>query len=130
SVARIGYAGSHANSRSCDQSRGSPEVDVTSLEMLEQQRNEFQEAGIELLFARASDPVRDLFSRSGFLDRLSEIGCSAESTWLLTHFSRKGATYDCGSRCKLRTKPCLKICLSHSSAYSIPQKGSRGSCLD
>ena len=44
----------------------SPEIDVTSLEMLEQIRNELQEAGIELCFARVADPVCDLFTRSGF----------------------------------------------------------------
>jgi sulfate permease, SulP family len=48
----------------------SPQVDVTSLEMLQQLRLEFQESGIELYFARVADPVRDLFRRSGFLDRV------------------------------------------------------------
>lgn len=47
-----------------------PGTDVTSLEMLEQVRNELQESGIELCFARVADPVRDLFRRSGFLERL------------------------------------------------------------
>jgi high affinity sulfate transporter 1 len=48
----------------------SPEVDVTSLEMLEQVNKELHESGIELRFARMTDPVRDLFARSGFLERL------------------------------------------------------------
>jgi MFS superfamily sulfate permease-like transporter len=48
----------------------SPEVDETSLEMLEQLRDEFHESGMELYFARVSDAVRDLFNRSGFLERL------------------------------------------------------------
>ena len=48
----------------------SPEIDVTSLEMLEQLRNEFQESGIELYFARVADRVRDLFDRSRFTDRV------------------------------------------------------------
>ena len=50
----------------------SPEVDVTSLEMLEQLRSEFQELGIKLYFARVSDRVRDLFGRSGFRERLGQ----------------------------------------------------------
>ena len=50
----------------------SPATDVTSLEMLEQLANELQQSGITLCFARVADPVRDLFSRSGFLDRLGQ----------------------------------------------------------
>jgi sulfate permease, SulP family len=49
-----------------------PEMDVTSLEMLGQVRNELSESGIELYFARVTDPVRDLFRRAGFLDDLGE----------------------------------------------------------
>jgi sulfate permease, SulP family len=48
----------------------SPEIDVTSLEMLEQLRNELAESGIALHFARVADRVRDLFDRSGFTDRV------------------------------------------------------------
>jgi high affinity sulfate transporter 1 len=48
----------------------SPEIDVTSLEMLEQLRNELQAAHIDLYLARVSDKVRDLLTRSGFLERL------------------------------------------------------------
>jgi sulfate permease, SulP family len=48
----------------------SPEIDVTSLEMLGQLRNELQDFGIDLYFARVADPVRDLFGRSGFLKQL------------------------------------------------------------
>jgi len=50
----------------------SPEVDVTSLEMLEQLRTEFRGSGIDLYFARVSDRGRDLFGRSGFLERLGQ----------------------------------------------------------
>jgi len=46
------------------------ETDVTSLEMLEQLRQELADRGIGLRFARVADSVRDLFSRSHFLDRL------------------------------------------------------------
>jgi sulfate permease, SulP family len=49
-----------------------PEMDVTSLEMLGQLKNELGESGIELHFARVADPVRDLFRRSGFLDDVGE----------------------------------------------------------
>ena len=49
----------------------SPEIDVTSLEMLEQLKNELCESGIDLYFARVTDPVRDLFERSGFLKQLN-----------------------------------------------------------
>lgn len=45
----------------------SPEIDITGLEMLSQLRNELRESGIDLYFARVTDPVRDLFDRSGFL---------------------------------------------------------------
>lgn len=48
----------------------SPETDVTTLEMLEQLGDELTEYGIALYFARVADPVRDLFMRSGFLERL------------------------------------------------------------
>jgi sulfate permease, SulP family len=49
-----------------------PQMDVTSLEMLEQLQNELHESGIDLYFVRVTDPVRDLFGRSGFLDRLGK----------------------------------------------------------
>jgi SulP family sulfate permease len=49
-----------------------PGLDVTSLEMLEQLRDELHESGIELCFVRVADPVRDLFDRSGFLECLGE----------------------------------------------------------
>lgn len=48
----------------------SPEIDVTSLEMLEQLRSELEESGIVLYFARVADRVRDLFDRSGFVERV------------------------------------------------------------
>jgi MFS superfamily sulfate permease-like transporter len=51
----------------------SPEIDVTSLEMLGQTQKELHESGIDLYFARVSDPVRDLFERSGFAKKLD--GC-------------------------------------------------------
>ena len=49
-----------------------PEMDVTSLEMLEKLRRELHESGIALYFARVPDPVRDLLLRSGFLEDLGE----------------------------------------------------------
>jgi sulfate permease, SulP family len=48
----------------------SPEIDVTSLEMLEQLRSELQERGIALYFSRVADRVRDLFDRSAFTERV------------------------------------------------------------
>jgi len=48
----------------------SPEIDVTSLEMLEQLRNELEGAGIALYFARVADRVHDLFDRSDFIERV------------------------------------------------------------
>jgi len=50
----------------------SPETDLTTLEMMEQLAIELQESGIALYFARVADPVRDLFTRSGFLERLGQ----------------------------------------------------------
>jgi SulP family sulfate permease len=49
-----------------------PGMDVTSLEMLEQLRDELHESDIDLFFVRVADPVRDLFGRSGFLELLGE----------------------------------------------------------
>jgi len=48
----------------------SPEIDVTSLEMLEQLQSELEASGITLYFVRVSDRVRDLFDRSGFTERI------------------------------------------------------------
>jgi MFS superfamily sulfate permease-like transporter len=48
----------------------SPEIDVTCLEMLDRLRSELRESTIQLHFARVADPVRDLFERSGFRERL------------------------------------------------------------
>jgi MFS superfamily sulfate permease-like transporter len=50
----------------------SPDVDVTSLEMLIRLQKELHASGIELYFARVADPVRDLFERSGFLHELGK----------------------------------------------------------
>jgi len=50
----------------------SPEIDVTSLEMLQQMAGELQDMGIEVCFARVADPVRDLFRRSGFLEKFGQ----------------------------------------------------------
>ena len=47
-----------------------PETDVTSLEMLDQLNSELRDLGIGLYLARVADPVRDLFDRGGFLERL------------------------------------------------------------
>lgn len=48
----------------------SPEIDVTSLEMLAQLRTELRESHIDLYLARVNDQVHDLFERSGFLDEM------------------------------------------------------------
>ncbi|RZU40746.1 SulP family inorganic anion transporter [Edaphobacter modestus] len=48
----------------------SPEIDVTSLEMLEQLRDELEESGVALYFARVADRARNLFDRSGFTERV------------------------------------------------------------
>jgi len=48
----------------------SPEIDVTSLEMLAELGKELSESGIHFCFARVADPVRDLFERSSFLKQL------------------------------------------------------------
>jgi MFS superfamily sulfate permease-like transporter len=48
----------------------SPEIDLTSLEMLQQLRSELEESGITIYFARVSDRVRDLFDRSGLTERV------------------------------------------------------------
>jgi len=48
----------------------SPEIDVTSLEMLEQLQSELEASGITLYFVRVADRVRDLFDRSGFTERI------------------------------------------------------------
>ena len=50
----------------------SPEIDVTGLEMLILLRAELQASGIDLYFARITDPVRDLFLRSEFLSQDNE----------------------------------------------------------
>jgi len=50
----------------------SPEIDVTVLDTLEQLRSDLNENGIRLALARVADPVRALFRRSGFLQRLGE----------------------------------------------------------
>jgi hypothetical protein len=40
--------------------------------MLEQLRNELQELGMELYFARVADDARDLFDRSGLILRFGQ----------------------------------------------------------
>jgi high affinity sulfate transporter 1 len=50
----------------------SPEIDVTSADMLEQLRNELHDNGMDLALARVSHPVHTLLQRSGFLERLGE----------------------------------------------------------
>jgi SulP family sulfate permease len=49
---------------------GSSEIDFTSLDMLGDLWGELKESNVEFYFARISDPVRDLFERSGFLGQL------------------------------------------------------------
>jgi SulP family sulfate permease len=48
----------------------SSEIDVTSLEMLQQLHGDLQQSGIALYFARVADRVSDLFERSQFSGRL------------------------------------------------------------
>jgi sulfate permease, SulP family len=48
----------------------SSETDATSVDMLRDLRKELEESKVKLLFGRISDPVRDLFERSGFLSEL------------------------------------------------------------
>jgi len=50
----------------------SPEIDVTTLDMLQELRNELRCMGKELWFARLADPVHELFQRSGFLEVLGQ----------------------------------------------------------
>lgn len=50
----------------------SPEIDVSGLEMLREFKGELQDLGIVLWFARVADPVRDLFTRSGFVERFGQ----------------------------------------------------------
>jgi high affinity sulfate transporter 1 len=46
------------------------EVDVTSLDLLDQLRSDLHTMGIQLYLARVAEPVKDLFARSGFTERL------------------------------------------------------------
>jgi anti-anti-sigma factor len=48
------------------------EMDVTSLDLLEQLRGDLDSAGVRLVLARVSDRVRDLLTRSGFRERLGD----------------------------------------------------------
>lgn len=50
----------------------SPQIDITGLEMLILLREELQASGIDLYFARVTDPVRDLFLRSEFVSQENE----------------------------------------------------------
>jgi sulfate permease, SulP family len=70
----------------------SPEIDVTSLEMLEQLRNELQGRDIALYFARVADRGRDLFDRSAFTERvgLNRIFPGVDSA--VDAFLREGAS--------------------------------------
>jgi SulP family sulfate permease len=67
-----------------------PETDVTSLEMLIQLNNELGESGIELHFARVSDPVMDLFDRSGFLHTVGQRRFFPGVNSAVAHFVEKG----------------------------------------
>jgi MFS superfamily sulfate permease-like transporter len=49
----------------------SPEVDITSIQMLGQMNNELKAAGATLYFTNVPNRVLDLFERSGFLPQLS-----------------------------------------------------------
>jgi sulfate permease, SulP family len=50
----------------------SPEIDVTSLEMVDQLRSELEESDMALHFARVSDEAQDLFRHREFQERLGQ----------------------------------------------------------
>jgi high affinity sulfate transporter 1 len=50
----------------------SPEIDITSAEMLGQMNDELKSSGIVLYLAKVPKPVLDLLGRSGFLNKLKE----------------------------------------------------------
>jgi MFS superfamily sulfate permease-like transporter len=50
----------------------SPEIDVTSLEIVDQLRSELEESDVALHFARVSDEAQDLFRRRLFRERLGQ----------------------------------------------------------
>ena len=50
----------------------SPEIDITSAEMLGQMNSELKASGIVLYLAKVPKPVLDLLDRSGFLQKLEE----------------------------------------------------------
>jgi MFS superfamily sulfate permease-like transporter len=72
----------------------SPEIDVTSLEMLQQLRSELEESGIALYFARVTDRVRDLFDRSGFMERVGSNRIFPGVDSAVNAFLKDGATSD------------------------------------
>ncbi|HMD19150.1 MAG TPA: SulP family inorganic anion transporter [Alloacidobacterium sp.] len=72
----------------------SPEIDVTSLEMLEQLRSELEGSGIALYFARVADRVRDLFERSGFIERVGSNRILPGVDSAVNAFLKDGTTSD------------------------------------
>jgi MFS superfamily sulfate permease-like transporter len=50
----------------------SPEIDITSAEMLGQMNDELKSSGVMLYLAKVPKPVLDLLERSGFLQKLNE----------------------------------------------------------
>jgi sulfate permease, SulP family len=72
----------------------SSEIDVTSLEMLEQLRSELEESGAALYFARVADRVRDLFDRSGFTERVGSNRIFPGVDSAVNAFLKGGATSD------------------------------------
>jgi SulP family sulfate permease len=49
-----------------------PEIDITSLDLLDQLRGDLETSGVRLYLARVADPVKDLFELSGFRARLGD----------------------------------------------------------
>jgi len=50
----------------------SSEVDLTTLDMLREMKSELEQSGVQLSFVRLSEPVHELFARSGFLAEIRE----------------------------------------------------------
>jgi MFS superfamily sulfate permease-like transporter len=71
----------------------SPEIDVTSLEMLDQLRSELAESHIAIHFARVSDEAHDLFSRSGFQEPLGQDRIFRGVDVAVNEFLNRSATF-------------------------------------
>ena len=83
----------------------SPEIDVTSLELLEQLRSELEGSGITLYLARVADRVRDLFDRSGFTERVGPSRIFPGIDSAVDAFLKQGAPRDEARAGKLDQAP-------------------------